>query len=126
MTETLQATIPAHPNWFVARFVEAQKPDKKDLLDLEPIIAWEVWREDDRTWVLPITLDGTQHLNLLCLIKDPSGKFLEDGIAICNDEEEALKVLRRRYDVANAHPPKATHPFQRFDREPEGEAGGPL
>ena len=119
MTKTLQATIPAHPNWFVARFVEVQKPNKRDVLDLEPIIAWEVWREDEHTWVLPITLDGTQILTLLCLIKDPSGKFHEDGIAVCNDEEEALKMLRRRYDVAKAHPPKATHPFQR-------EAGGPL
>jgi hypothetical protein len=106
MTETLQATIPAHPNWYVARFIPAEKPDEKDLIDLEPVIAWEVWRDDEAawhasgaSWVLPITIGGRQQLNWFSFLKSPDGNFIDDsGWPACDDTESALKTLRCRFD----------------------------
>jgi hypothetical protein len=41
-----QATIHAHPSWFVAYFIAAKGPDERDGFELEPILAWEVLREE--------------------------------------------------------------------------------
>jgi hypothetical protein len=97
MTEQLQATVPAQSGWYVARFF----PSNRDSLNLEPIIAWQIWREDDPVsfnWVAPITLAGRQQLNHSCLIKSPGGNFVEDGTVVCDDEESALRLLRAHYD----------------------------
>jgi hypothetical protein len=102
--DILQAIIPAHPNWFVAYLIAAEKPGERDTFDLEPILAWEVWRDDGdcwkgNRWILPITLDGAQQLNNgSWLIKRPDGTFYEDGTRPMS-EELALQLLRRRYDL---------------------------
>ena len=104
MTDNLQATVPAQSGWYVVRFF----PSNRDSLNLEPIIAWEIWHEDDPedarlfhengNWVVPVTLGGRQQLDHSCLIKSPGGNFIEEDTVVCDDEESALQLLRAYHD----------------------------
>ena len=105
MTEKLQTTIiPAAPGWYVAMLVEATKPEEDDIFDFQPIIAWGILGDDDVGYVefgcIPITLAGPQRRLSHHLIKSPDGKFFDEGEGgpVCDDEDDALKMLRRRYD----------------------------
>jgi hypothetical protein len=75
MTERLQATIPAQPGWFVATFLSAARMKrKKDSLYLQPVIAWEIWRNGQAEYegrCIPITLNGSRPLDHCCLLKSP-------------------------------------------------------
>jgi hypothetical protein len=104
MSETLQATVPAHPNGYVARFIPTEG-DEKESIELEPIIAWKVWRDDDKGTieVCPITIGGRQQLNGYSLLKSPDGTFIRDnGWPHCNDNQSALEFLRPARRVAQA------------------------
>src|SRR5262245_31539210 len=108
MTETLQATIKADPGWYLAWAWLAEHPAETDRLELDPIIAWEIWSADDdgerNSWPVPITLEGRrQHLLGEFLFKTPNGHFFgEDGIIVCRHDTAALKILRHSYETIGA------------------------
>jgi hypothetical protein len=119
MAEKLQATIiPAAPGWYVATLVEG-KPGAKgwpDGLSLEPIIAWDVQREDGRhgehddlrrLWygAVPITpnTNNVHHFGNPWVIKAPDGSYvMPDGCRWEVSEAEVIQELKDEYMNASA------------------------
>jgi hypothetical protein len=112
-TQTTRTTIPAHPGWYVAMFVRGGSGEGKiwpDYLDLMPILAWEIGREEgayDRRagrsmqdrWVshepIPITVEGNMNrMGNPWAIKTPDGKYVVPGLCSCDNEADILKELR--------------------------------
>jgi hypothetical protein len=97
--------IAARPGWYVAMFQPriafGDGDGWDDHLDLMPIVAWEIEREEClgkiSHSVQPLTIDGNMNNHAKWwAIKTPEGKYsTPDGM--CDDEAEAIDVLKQVY-----------------------------
>jgi hypothetical protein len=101
-------TLTAQPGWHVAILVRA---DGCDEIDIEPIIAWEIERDDEEGTVIhstiPITLEGDlSDVGNVWGIKTPDGKFWT-GDRMVDDEPAVIKALQERREFREKMKAKA-------------------
>jgi hypothetical protein len=109
--QVTRTTVPAQPGWFVAIFIEKDKPG----FAYDPIVAWEIERVE-RDYhpsahragercvthhVIPLTTenDMENHANMWA-IKRPDGKYEIPGDTTCDTEADALAEVIDRLPPA--------------------------
>ena len=115
---TTLTTIPAMPGWYVAYVVEGKADKCERHFALDPIIAWEIEREElidpqvkyelgetrVRHSVGPLTRYGSpNYFRNSFMIKTPDGRFEDPGDVTYSTEAEALAAINWNSSGAPEH-----------------------
>ena len=92
---TLHTIVPANPGWAIVQFVGGADDDSNHLW-YDPIIAWDIDRNQGDHIVVPLTTEGGVNMNYAGLraFKRPDGTFETFDGGRCKTEADLIETFK--------------------------------